>query len=1386
MNYKVTRNPSTGRAQCSWLSVVLIMFFTIQIAVANNVMPMPEIDGLGVACPDATVNYSTAFTTGNTYQWTLSGGGILSNSTAATATVDWTAAAGTGPYLLTVIETNGSGEMGMDEFEVRLQSTTLSCDDLVQVSLSQTPGGFSVVTPLMILTGIDANNDNYTINITNGANVSFGNAVSCANVGESLTAQVTSLCNGNSCWSEVVVEDKLSPTISCSTAPVEVLCDVDADNFPPPLTTDNCGIADVIMVDEVINSDDICGDGVYVVKSWIATDIHGNQSNACQQTLLLVSPNVVDFPSDVTWNCNDYANFPNITNPTNVTSFLPTTGSGFPQGISGVYCPFNYTSSDDTLTTCSGLKIVRTWTVLNWCTSEIVTTPDNEGEDNEQVIKVIDNTPPVVVALPQTLNAANEGSSLNQCKSTDFVEPPTVTDNCSDFEIRIFSPVGELEYVNGVDGAEGGNIPFPGLSLGVHIFTIEAIDNCGNVSSLNVPFTVADLTPPTPICDEITDANLDNNGEAEVFAETLDDGSHDNCGICDFEVKRMNQPDFAFSPSITFTCFDDNEMVVLRVYDCNGNTNDCMVEVNVNDKINPTCLAPPNVQIDCKEVPVESELADNDFMDNEFGEPSNNDNCGSFLNYFPVISSVDNCGEGTIVRTFQAIDFDGNISGLCQQIISVVPLHSWEIVFPPNYYGDCGEDYDAQDVEVLNAGCDLLATSYSDQLFAISDDSACFKIVRTYEVINWCTFDDEETAIVLGTEEDGLILFNTDFGNYGHYTYQQIIRITDDIAPTIEVEDEFEFCSIDEDCLSGIVEIIYSLDDNCTEDLEAFYEVDYFQNDTIDLTGTGLFEKNLPIGCHDVTFTVEDGCGNTAVKTVEVCIKDCKSPTAYCEDGVILEMNPTGSVTVWASDFDAGSFDNCEDDLIFSFSSDTTFTSETYECHEVEFFEEIVINVFVTDAAGNQGICETFVIIQDNQWTCEEDDPLIAGTISTADGLFLENSMVEVNGSMSTTQMTDLDGYFTFENMDNGGDYTITPSKNDLPLNGVSTFDLVKISRHILNITPLESPYKMIAADANNSQTITTLDLVELRKLVLYVNDNFNNNSSWRFVDADYNFPNPNNPWAENFPEVIDYNNLAENEMETNFIAIKIGDVNGNASTNGLLSADDRNFTGVLNLKTADLNLKAGQSYQVAVQSVDNQSLLGFQFSLNFDKNALQINSVNDDEMVKSEHFGFAKTAEGVLTNSWNASQATYLKASQNVFELEITALKDGRLSNLLNISSDYTSAEAYRTTDGSDVELLDIELQFTESIQNGFALYQNTPNPFREQTTIGFEIAEANTTILTVFDVTGKVVKTVVENLDAGYHQIVLQKADLPVTGVLFYQLESGDCTETRRMLVE
>ena len=77
---------------------------------------------------------------------------------------------------------------------------------------------------------------------------------------------------------------------------------------------------------------------------------------------------------------------------------------------------------------------------------------------------------------------------------------------------------------------------------------------------------------------------------------------------------------------------------------------------------------------------------------------------------------------------------------------------------------------------------------------------------------------------------------------------------------------------------------------------------------------------------------------------------------------------------------------------------------------------------------------------------------------------------------------------------------TVSASKTDDYTNGVSTLDLVLIQRHILGLTKLDSPEKLLAADVNKDGKVTASDLVELRKLILSLSSKLNNNDSWIFV----------------------------------------------------------------------------------------------------------------------------------------------------------------------------------------------------------------------------------------------------------------------------------------------
>lgn len=176
----------------------------------------------------------------------------------------------------------------------------------------------------------------------------------------------------------------------------------------------------------------------------------------------------------------------------------------------------------------------------------------------------------------------------------------------------------------------------------------------------------------------------------------------------------------------------------------------------------------------------------------------------------------------------------------------------------------------------------------------------------------------------------------------------------------------------------------------------------------------------------------------------------------------------------------------------------------------------------------------------------------ILGKVTTYTGALMADVKVKIERSkestfeLSTSAQT---GSFDFREFFwlRPAYYNITPSKTSDPLNGVSTFDLIQIQRHILNIKTFDSPYQYIAADINRSGTITTLDLIQLRKVILGIDANFANNSSWRFIAVDHIFQNPTDPLREYWPETIRIGPL-NGIRNVAFIGIKIGDLNNSAN----------------------------------------------------------------------------------------------------------------------------------------------------------------------------------------------------------------------------------------------
>lgn len=1226
-------------------------------------------------------------------------------------------------------------------------SCTMVCNDQVNVSL---PSDCEMeITYDMILE--DPNNPlvctpngptAYVVFVMNqyGQEIPTSPIVTEDYIGQFLSVKVKHWSSGNSCWGNILVEDKLAPILDCPDD-ITIAC-------TEPIDTSNTGniiasdCSDFLTSFSDYTQNFGCNNPVATItRTFTGVDDYGNIST-CQQSIFIEQPTMSDvvFPpnwDDITGTALPCEN-PN-TDPSN-TGWPSINGSPI---LSNGPCNMAVTYNDLEIPLCDGMyKILRTWTVAEWCVGSIVT--------HTQIITVADNEGPELVC-PSDVTVGTTSSLY--CLASVIVPPVQATDNCSStFNYQVTTP-------NGVLNTNGGIVH--DIAPGTYTITYTVSDGCGNQTVCSFNMTVVDDDPPAVICDEFTVVSLQPNGSVSIFAETFDDGTYDNCCLDYFEARRMVAGcgvGTNFGPTVELCCEDIGEdvQIEMRAVDCAGNANTCMVEVHVDDKTNPTIICPPNKTLTCTQDYTDTLLT---------GVPVVNDGCGiANLTHTDQVN-LNTCDEGTVVRTWTVTDNYGNSSS-CTQLITVVDNTPVTVTFPSDYdlVNGCTSEESLHpdslpapfDYPVITGDdCELMATNYDDQVFLIAPP-ACFKVVRTWTVIDWCTYSPNS-------------------GNNGMFQAQQVLKVYDDEAPVLTCPDDFTVEILGNDCVAAVALPNATVED-CSQSTTITISSDFG-------TGTGSFHDVVE-GEYDATYTATDGCGNYSSCSISITVVDGKQPTPYCKNGLIVELMPsTGTIEIWASDFDDGSFDNCPGDVLISFSADVDSVATTFGCDDLG---QQNIEIWVTDVAGNQDFCITHVIIQDNMGGCNQNPvttAMVAGMISNEMGAEIESVTVSVNDSVTAPIITGATGDYEFQDLLTGNDYTVAPEKNMNPRNGVTTWDIVILRKHILHIQHLDSPYKLIAADANNSGTVTTSDMVEIQKLILFINDDFPTNTSWRFVDKNYVFPDPENPWSEAFPEVYNINNLDEDMMDIHFTGVKVGDLNNTAIPNTLMESDDR-ATEDLVFELSDKHLQKGEQYKLDFRATDFAEIQGFQFTLEFDIEVLDFVDVVEEELALSKYtFGMSRLESGILTASWHTLEHQNLEADAVLFSLVFTAKKDESLSNSIEINSTWTTAEAYNGND----ETLGLVLDFNgeNGISSSFQLYQNRPNPFYSATIVSFSLPETQEISLKFFDVSGGLLKVIQGVYPKGLNEIEVYGKDLPTKGTIIYQLQTATEVAMNKMIL-
>jgi hypothetical protein len=1397
-------------------------------------------------------------------------------------------------FLLILFANAGSGQI-----------VQIACNSDLQVSLDGDCQ--AVITPALILKG-DASQyaPPFTVRVS-GIPVTQPYSDPVITSPGTYTVTITN-SQGNPCWGKIKVEDKLPPQVNCNcpvdnTSPAcrfkctdELAFLAGTLAYPGPTVNENCGSYTTSYVDEVVNKG--CG-SKSIRRTWQFTDVYGNKSIPCTSEYFFnaVGLNEVLPPyNNIQMTCGVN------TTPAGVDAYffaklfaekkllytaqVPTTYPSIAAAeakarldatvearrhawptvngvaLSGQVCNLIAAYTDTELQVCNAScsnskKVIRIFTLLDWCTG--TNTPLT------QIIKATDEEKPTVTGKPVVTVSVDPWT----CAANFLMPAPEILhDNCS-VDVT-YTVVGPTEpYLPGVTITRDpvtGRYQVVGLPKGTHTFKYLAYDCCQNEGEFEFTVIVEDKTPPIAIAKEKIVLSLTTGGEgqgiAKLFTNSVDNGSYDSCTPVHLELRREDDPtrdegdcghrgNFTYNNDgdpndhpddddngafVKFCCSDITNTsgpvpfgivkVWMRVWDEAGNYNETWVEVRVEDKLTPRIECPADIVINC----------DDDETDlHKLGKARAYSNCLDLETEYTDQPFMNGCREGYILRTWR---IKNRPTITCTQRITKrnpFPTSGATIDWPEDVVTNCSTSA-GDDKPTWSAGtCDQIGVSLKSDTFYF-ESGACMKILNKWTVINWCSYDPNS-----GDPR-------------GYYSHTQIIKVIDDVKPTLgscpalmfEIDDHTDADGDGNKCERKNLMLTKSADDQgqCASawlkwvvfvDLwgDGKYDYEYSTflpssdasfNDTngngipdryVGATGRGDEVKvTIPedivgsMSNHKVIWKVTDGCGNITSCTQDFMVVDKKKPTPYCLN-VSSALMQNGKVELWAVDFNVGSFDNCtaKDKLLFTLNEAQPILTKINEVHYFKGIGQtatiaeynagtaqkwipsknssgmifgcddlpsVDVKMSVWDGKLNTDYCTVTLNLADNQGACGNSGQTasIAGRVSTNNGNILKNAEVKVfNGipDHTKTVKTSSDGDFMFASNPMHYNYEIKASKNDDYLNGVSTLDLVLIQRHVLGVASFNEAYKVIAADVNGDEKVSGSDLLELRKLILGIYTVLPNSGSWKFINGGQAFADAHNPWPIN--EAIEIADLSYNMADQNFVSVKVGDVNNSATSNANDGIESRSNN---TLSSTDVLLTAQTSNEVSFDA-NTDNIYGLQFTMTLNNatlNALRIGGQVVDQS------NIAQIAPNKYLVSWNKSTSV---GGRGLITVDLTPAKQAMASSTIAIDGSNLKAEIYA---GEVVKAGKLVTQFTNKTDEGFVVYQNEPNPFNGSTMITFNLPQADNASLRVFDVNGKLLYTKNGSFSKGINNFTINKSELPHTGVMMYQVESGLFTETKKMI--
>lgn len=436
-------------------------------------------------------------------------------------------------------------------------------------------------------------------------------------------------------------------------------------------------------------------------------------------------------------------------------------------------------------------------------------------------------------------------------------------------------------------------------------------------------------------------------------------------------------------------------------------------------------------------------------------------------------------------------------------------------------------------------------------------------------------------------------------------------------------------------------------------------------------------------------------------------------------------------------------------------------------------------------------------------------------------------------GNISCTTQTDAVGKYVTQICNfpsSNSNVRILPDKefDGIYLNGVTTNDLVLISKHINGLQLLPTPYMMIAADANGSGSITATDVSIIRKLILGITAGPNSSialpaGNWRFISRQWvNDPgfgqqfSDGNPFdatlvdpynnatrkyltSPGFESWMDYTRLitsepaAQQDDAWSFYAIKVGDVNCNALVEFAPSSGGESSFLVSGGASTTINSGTIKKFQVMANV--STPVVAWQFGAHYPADMLDISQIsagNTGTVFESDNFSVIESSstenDGTLRAIWYSSDGTAINMNNKVlFEMNIDGQQPiSHLEDIFKIDPDVLDLKFY-DIHGDEISNVTLTLNPVNSTHAGgggeersddtkeFSV-QVSPVPFISLIDFNLFLPMDGLVSISLFDQTGRLVSNQTEQMTAGAQNIRFNHTDAYPSGMYYYKVEAGE----------